>query len=288
MSIVQQPFYLDVAPGRRLCVWRAPSAARDLRGVLVHVPALGEEMNKSRRMTAWTARELAGHGFGVLTIDLLGCGDSTGDFGDATWEQWIADVLAGVAWTGSRTDAPLWLWAHRAGALLASAALPKLDRAPALVLWQPVLAGKQYLTQLLRVKLASDLMLEAAERTGSGTGALREQLRDGKSVEVAGYTIAPGLALALDSAELAIAPGCTRKVTWLEVDPVENADLAVASRRKIEALSASGVSVSTGIVRGPRFWQAVEIEDCPALVAATVAAAQDEGRHERARDAVLL
>jgi alpha/beta superfamily hydrolase len=40
-------------------------------------------MNKARRMAALQARALAALGYGVLLLDLHGCGDSSGDFGDS-------------------------------------------------------------------------------------------------------------------------------------------------------------------------------------------------------------
>ena len=56
-------------------------------------------MNKSRRMAALQARAFAEMGFGVLQIDLFGCGDSSGDFSDARWDIWKQDLIAcqGVA-----------------------------------------------------------------------------------------------------------------------------------------------------------------------------------------------
>lgn len=55
-------------------------------------PPFGEEMNKSRRTLAWSARHFARHGWAVLALDLGGTGDSAGDFGDATWAGWIDDA----------------------------------------------------------------------------------------------------------------------------------------------------------------------------------------------------
>ncbi len=49
-------------------------------------------MNKSRRMAALQARAFAAMGFGVLQIDLFGCGDSSGDFSDARWDIWKQDL----------------------------------------------------------------------------------------------------------------------------------------------------------------------------------------------------
>ena len=65
---------------------------------MVYIHPFAEEMNKARRMAALQSRALAAAGFDVLQIDLLGCGDSSGDFGDATWNDWVNDVVHGCRW----------------------------------------------------------------------------------------------------------------------------------------------------------------------------------------------
>jgi uncharacterized protein len=254
-----------------------------MRGRVVHVPAFAEEMNKCRPMTALAARSLAEIGYGVLQIDLLGCGDSSGDFGDATWDLWVADILAGIEWTQNRTDAPLWLWGLRSGALLASAVTRAADLASSLLLWQPALSGRSQLTQFLRTKLASDMLADNA--ASGGTQALRAQLQQGASIEIAGYRLSPALAAGMDHADCAFAEK-VETVVWLEVgaDPV----LSAASQAAVDALRSRRVRVHAEAVAGPRFWQTVETEMCPALIAATVAAMMKEGDRVVSRDPLFL
>jgi len=75
-------------------------------------------MNKARRMTALAGRRFAEQGFGVLQIDPLGCGDSSGDFGDATPTIWTANFIRAAEWIQERGGSNVWLWGLRAGALL--------------------------------------------------------------------------------------------------------------------------------------------------------------------------
>jgi len=107
--------------GQRFCLWHA-SSAQAPRALVVHVQAFAEEMNKSRRMAALQARAQAGADCAVLQFDFLGCGDSAGEFSDATWRAWVDDVLAAVnlgrlrqadTWPGAAA-VPLWLWGQRA------------------------------------------------------------------------------------------------------------------------------------------------------------------------------
>src|SRR6476646_41057 len=122
MAAAVAPFFLaDETGGQRLGILHRPATDR-VRGAIVHVHAFAEEMNKARRMAALQARAFANAGYAVLQCDLLGCGDSSGDFGDATWDAWVDDVLLACRWLTERTRAPLWLWGLRAGCLLAGEA----------------------------------------------------------------------------------------------------------------------------------------------------------------------
>jgi esterase/lipase len=57
---------------------------------------------------------------------MLGCGDSSGDFGDATWDGWLADVELAYQYLRQRSSATIWLWGLRAGCLIAASAAPRL------------------------------------------------------------------------------------------------------------------------------------------------------------------
>ena len=199
--VVAQTFLLAADPGYRYCLLRAPSAGIPLRGAIVVAAPLAEELNRSRRMIALGAERLAGEGFAVLEIDYRGCGDSSDDFGDARWDDWIDDLARGLEWVSTRYHAPAWLWGVRGGALLAATVIDRLEAAPSLLLWQPVTSGRQHLTQWLRLKIAADMLGESAGR--ASTAQLRAQLDSGEQVEIAGYTIHPALASGLDGAKLA-------------------------------------------------------------------------------------
>ena len=54
-------------------------------------------------------------GFGVLQIDLFGCGDSSGDFSDARWDIWKQDIAAAREWLEERISAPVSLWGPAPG-----------------------------------------------------------------------------------------------------------------------------------------------------------------------------
>lgn len=256
----------DAPHSQRFCLYHPPAAGIAARGALIHLHAFAEEMNKSRRMTALAARRLAQQGYAVLQIDLHGCGDSSGDFGDATWAGWRQDIRAARAWLRTRCDAPLWLWGLRAGSLLAAEAAAACDEPVDLLLWQPVVSGRQHLQQFLRLKVAGEMMSGDSKGVMAG---LKQTLADGTAVEIAGYMLAPDLAHGLDAAELAPPPRPGR-VIWLELSSRPEPALAPASVKCLERWQTAGWQVDSAVLPGPTFWQTVEIEEAPALLDATL------------------
>ena len=275
MSSAAQAFYLPANAGdtgQRFCIFHP--AHGELRGRVVYVHPFAEEMNKSRRMAALQARALAAAGFSVLQIDLHGCGDSSGDFGDASWQSWISDVLQAVAWLRDRdaahAQAPLWLWGLRAGCLLAAEAATHLDEPSHFLFWQPAASGKMLLQQFLRLKLAGDML------GGNNKGlmdAMRQQLAQGQAVEVAGYSLAPALADGLEQSHLK-PPQASRscRLEWFELATRDDAAFSPAATQTQAQWTAASYQLRSHIVQGPAFWQTTEIEEAPNLIDATLSA----------------
>lgn len=276
MSVQPQAFFLRVGDGQRFCLFHPPHGAMP-RGLVVYIHPFAEEMNKARRMAALQSRALARAGYAVLQIDLLGCGDSSGDFGDATWQVWVNDVVQGSVWLRARcgaagaANAPLWLWGLRAGCLLAAEAAPHLGEACNFLLWQPPPSGRLLLQQFLRLKVAGDML---SGRAKGVMDQLRQTLNSGSPVEVAGYVLGVELASGLELAELTppVCMGEVRHLVWLEVSPREDAGVSPVSAKTLAHWQQSGYKVDSCFVSGPAFWQTTEIEDAPGLIDATLAA----------------
>ena len=206
------PFFLPAQGGQRYCLLHLPAPGRPARGGIIYIHPFAEELNKSRHVAAMQARAFAAAGYSVLQLDLYGCGDSSGDFGDARWSIWRNDLHLACAWLAQRVDGPLTLWGLRLGALLA---LELAAHAPVplrqLLLWQPELDGRRAIDRFLRLRLAGRMLAGTSEAPGHA----RAELAAGRAVEVAGYLLAPELAQAID----AIAAASLRPpvpVYWLE------------------------------------------------------------------------
>ncbi|OWW22247.1 hydrolase 2, exosortase A system-associated [Noviherbaspirillum denitrificans] len=263
------PFFLKTGTGERFCLYHPPAEGKAVRKAFVYIHPFAEEMNKARRMAALQSRAFAQADIAVLQIDLYGCGDSSGDFGDARWDIWRDDVLAAAAWLENRCGVTVGLWGLRMGALLAldtaaSAARP-VDE---LILWQPVTNGETFLTQFLRMRLAGEMLANGAEKSG-GTQELRERMAAGESLEVAGYELSPALAASLDSLNAAKLAPAGIPVHWFELVAEEGRPMPPASARIASAWEERGVQLQRHVVAGPAFWSSQEIAECPALLAAT-------------------
>ncbi|MEO8938472.1 MAG: hydrolase 2, exosortase A system-associated [Burkholderiaceae bacterium] len=277
------PFFMRIDGSERFCYFHAAVGAP--RGAILAVHAFAEEMNKTRAAAADGARALAADGYAVLQIDLTGCGDSDGEFGEATWAGWLADLGSAWAWLGLHAVGPRWVWGMRLGALLADQfAATCSPRADGLLLWQPVVNGTQHLGQFLRLKTVNSLLRGAATADAGKPSPLasvaqaspRADLAAGRTVEVAGYSLTPLLADAMEAARLGSHANpdarVPRRVRWFEISSQVDAALSPVAARIVDRWRAAGSDVAVVQVVGTAFWQTQEVERCAALVDATVAA----------------
>jgi exosortase A-associated hydrolase 2 len=273
-SLPAEAFFLPAGTGRRYCIYHCPGSVNKCRGAFLYIHPFAEEMNKSRRMAAMQARAFAEAGFGVLQIDLFGCGDSDGEFSQAGWDTWKQDLSFAWNWLENRVAAPISLWGLRLGALLAldfaRGWQKSIDR---IILWQPVLNGTSFLNQFLRLRVANEMLANtSAPAKTTGTSNLRDCLANGQILEVAGYELTSGLTDAIDrlkAAELVVARS---DVHWFEIVAEPGRPMTSAGINAIKLWKRHGTDPYVHLVPGPPFWATQEIAECPELIPATLAA----------------
>ncbi|MGK5052364.1 hydrolase 2, exosortase A system-associated [Janthinobacterium sp. RB2P8] len=270
------PFFLPASGGQRHCLLHLPPPGQSARGGILYVHPFAEELNKSRHVAAAQARAFAALGYSVLQIDLFGCGDSSGDFGEARWDIWHNDLHLACAWLAQRVDGPLTVWGVRLGALLA---LDFACRAPLplarLLLWQPEADGRRVIDRFLRLRLATGML---AGGTREAPGHARAKLAQGEPVEVAGYLLAPELAHAIDGVSAAaLLP--TVPVYWLEYQGQEQASAPLPPLARLWRERGAAVHVAS-FGDGP-FWHSGELLACPQLLDATRKLCRDWLAEER-------
>ncbi len=142
-----QPAYFGASRTRLLGLYHPPTGARARdHGVLLCQPAPQEYMRchwALRKLAVLLARE----GFHVLRFDWFGSGDSAGATDAGRPSQWRLDVAAALEElrdvSGVRRAS---LVGFRLGAALAAQAPLKLRD---LVLWEPVVSGREHVSELL-------------------------------------------------------------------------------------------------------------------------------------------
>jgi len=226
-------------------------------------------MNKSRRMVALQARAFAAMGFGVLQMDLFGCGDSNGEFGNARWDIWKQDLEIARSWLENRATAPVSLWGLRLGALLAMdfarSSAKIIDK---IILWQPVISGELFLTQFLRMRLANEMFADGPEKT-TGTQAMRSSLAVGERLVVAGYELTSELTIAIDSLRAIKLLVPKVPVHWFEIVSESGRTMPPAGAKVVRAWEKEGSNLQVHLVPCVPFWATQEISECPELISAT-------------------
>jgi len=261
-----EAFFLPFERGKRFCVLYRPQA--NSRGAVLYAPPFAEEMNRTRRIAALASRALAWSGWTVLQMDLFGCGDSDGEFEDARWDIWVADLAVAAGWLRNDGAESVTLWGVRAGAMLACDAVPAIENCVRLLMWNPVASGAQHLRQFLRIDAAA----AALHRRSSGESRAGRRLDRRTSVEVAGYQISPELANGMNAARLQ-PPANASKLMLIEVGGTQGMD-----EHSLRPWHATGWNVCTEKVRGPTFWQSQGTTEASALVDATVGMLSDAAK----------
>lgn len=268
-----EPFFLKTESGQCFCLFHKPHHGKECLGAIIYIHPFGEEMNKSRRMAAMQARTFAAMGFGVLQIDLFGCGDSSGEFSDARWDIWKQDVSFARNWLENRISASVSLWGLRLGALLAlDFARNQPEMIDRIILWQPVINGESFLNQFLRLRMANEMLANSGAEKKTGTSAMRACLASGETLEVAGYELAPDLATAIDGLKAAELVVRNSTVHWFEIVAEPGRSMPPAGAKVLGEWKRSGVDPHVHLVACSSFWATQEISECPELVLATAAA----------------
>lgn len=268
-NVALEPFFLESPQGPLFAVLHRPADGRPWHGNVLCCMPFNEEMNRCRTMTTGLAQQLVPAGWGVLVVDLLGTGDSAGEYRDARWERWLENLALARDWLQRRPGGCQALLGIRLGAILAAELHARMaDAGVRLMLWQPVVDGKTHLTQFMRVRIAANM--DRADLPRETTATMREQWARGEDVEIAGYALHPELAAAIDRAQLAAhALPAGTPLLWLEHAADAESTLSPATQRLLAQWPGAAVSPTVQQFSGPAFWQVHERVEAPQAVEAT-------------------
>ena len=261
-----RPIVVSGAQGDLIGLYHPSASHVASVGDVLLVPAFAEEMNRCRSMVTMQAHALAAIGMGTLVLDMRGTGDSPGEFEQADWEGWRDDLQCGLRWLRAHGNGCRTLWGVRLGALMAAQIAARDSGIDKLLMWMPIVNGKTYWTQFLRIRIASEMGLPNGIKS---TETLRQQSAAGQVVEASGYLVGQVLATQLDTLEMPPAENLIGKtIEWFEVGSSADAPMPRANAKLVGDWQGKGVQVTMTQVVGPPFWQVHEREVAPLLIEA--------------------
>lgn len=259
-------FFLSSEHGELFSIYYHPING-PAKGTILYVHPFADEMNKSRRMAALQAVAFAQEGLGILQVDLLGCGDSSGEFAVAIWEAWKENITSAINWLQGSATGPISLWGIRLGALL------MMDWAKDAniliknyIFWQPVLNGAVAMNQFFRLAAASKML----GKEGSSNSDIRKCISQGERVEIGGYELNPNLIKPIESLKMEnLCPPAGSRVIWKDISLNDPSVMGPAVLNTIEFFKKKGCRMEVESITGNAFWNSIEISTLPALIEST-------------------
>jgi pimeloyl-ACP methyl ester carboxylesterase len=130
------------------------------------------------------AARLSEAGFPVLRFEYRGCGNAGGSYDDMVLNDWIADIERAIEELAHLSDvSTVTLAGIRLGASLSALAAGALPAADAALLWDPVLDGTRYISEL---EGRHAHFLRGLPRGGAPEA-------DGEGTEILGFRLGPQL-----------------------------------------------------------------------------------------------
>lgn len=232
--------------------------------------AFGEERKSSALVMARLARAVAAAGRLALRFDYYGCGDSEGEFAEATARTRLEDVQAAAQHLRRQAgDDRVVLLGLRLGATLAARAAEETPDCAGLALVEPVADGVAYFDGQVRRSLVRKMLTRGT--SGSSGAEMRRRLgSDDSTLDLDGFAV--GASTYRELGALGIRAGEVGFAGPVLVCQVHFKD---AARPELEAVCdayrQAGAAVSFARLVLPPFWNRIEITLAPELDEAVTA-----------------
>jgi len=155
---MERAFYFENEGKRLFAVLNSPDKNSLNKGIIFCHP-YGEEKQLSHRVFVRFARELCNNGFYVLRFDFYGYGDSGGNFEDTNLETQVTNAINAIDLVeGQLGIRKVCLLGLRWGGTVAALTAERDARVENLILWAPITNGKEYIEELIKKQLLSNLI----------------------------------------------------------------------------------------------------------------------------------
>lgn len=236
------PFYFGTPNKQLFGCYHEPAPERLRKCAVVVCQPMGHEYVNCHRALRQLAARLCHAGFPVLRFDYYGCGDSSGSAEECRIPQWVQDTSAAISEVKRRTGlAQVCLVGLRLGGTLAMLTAEQHEL-ESMILWEPVLSGKNYLATLLHLQKE---MLRFRHKP-------KFSWKSTKVTEVLGFPLSPFLCAELESIHLLpIARKPANNVLLMQTDQ-EAANGLINHLRQTEA------QVESQCLEEPQIWLPTE------------------------------
>ena len=235
------PFFFGDPEKSLFGIYHPPSSDRSRHCGIVICHPIGHEYILGYRALRQLSSQLARAGFAVLRFDYYGCGDSAGDAYGGSITRWTSNIevaieeircrgaLSKICLVGARLGAAL--------SLLIGSRHPDLE---ALVLWDPVVDGKNYMTRLA---------VQHQEWLNKGTAPTPLSQLSEQTLEVLGFPISPALKQSIEQIDLkSVGRPLVKHVLTLE------SDKSFSGNQLHDHLAAVGTDSEYQYIPTPRAW----------------------------------
>lgn len=172
-----------------------PPKTTPARATVVVCQPHHHEYVRAHRAVRQLSEHLAHAGYAVLRFDFYGNGDSDGTSEDGSLGQWLADVPAAIEEGRARSGSPrVCLIGVRLGATVACLTAAREHSAQALVMWDPIVRGADYLKELATGE---------QDRRRAVPSWARASSQNGEHVEYIGFAYSPRLLQEIRAVDLA-------------------------------------------------------------------------------------
>lgn len=236
-----RPFYFGTSQKALLGIHHPPLAKRPRACGVVLCHPMGQEYIHCHRAFRQLAIHLAQAGFDVLRFDFYGCGDSAGDGDQGNIDQWLADI--GTAISEIKDAAGLtkaFLVGARLGATLAALAGTQRSDLRGVVLWEPIVDGKAYVEELLRMH--QKWLRDTLPKPGPSGGNSGDH-------EILGFPLTHALRGGLEKIDLSALKQRPAKNVFIIESDRESATLPLRNR-----LDSLDVHTDYQYVAAPKIW----------------------------------
>ncbi len=233
---------------------------------LILIPPFAEEANKSRHIISKLGRELALIGVKTTVVDLFGCGDSEGDLDQVSMQIWHKDIEAAISHSAKQTGSTnIAIGGIRLGATIAASYISQntsKHQISNLLLMQPVIDGKNYIKQFIRLKLAESITSNrASNKSPASTTEIIELLEQGEPQEISGYMLTKQLFNDINNLSCNLQNiNSSTNTTLLDINPQGSQSIP------LKKFTDKHTEIEHLVCQGSQFWACQEIAQCDELI----------------------